>query len=177
MCRIVWIIFICVMCKAGLYASPDKAELTLEIPSSSSWGLMQRSNLPDNQGMLFQIRSGTHMWMFNCIIDLSLAFLDKNGVILSLHEMKAYPNMMDPSRPVDSPTDFSKYTANEPIILFFKSQAVKAPQKTRYAIEMEKNWFKEKEIEVGDKVLWNKRNLQPATFTFAKIRSLPKNPQ
>ncbi|MCE0523019.1 MAG: DUF192 domain-containing protein [Methylacidiphilales bacterium] len=72
----------------------DKASLTTEIAASSAQeerGLMFRSKLGDNEGMIFilpKIAAAT-FWMKNTLIPLSIAFIDKNGVILEIHDMKA----------------------------------------------------------------------------------------
>jgi uncharacterized membrane protein (UPF0127 family) len=59
-------------------------------PREGEIGLMYRSSMPDNDGMLFVLPVGTAtFWMKNTLIPLSIAFLDKNGTILELHDMKA----------------------------------------------------------------------------------------
>jgi uncharacterized membrane protein (UPF0127 family) len=59
-------------------------------PQEGEIGLMYRSSMPDNSGMLFVLPVGTAtFWMKNTLIPLSIAFLDKNGTILELHDMKA----------------------------------------------------------------------------------------
>ena len=53
-------------------------------------GLMYRRSMPDNDGMLFVLPLGRAVfWMENTYIPLSVAFLDKNGTILEIHDMKA----------------------------------------------------------------------------------------
>ncbi len=53
-------------------------------------GLMYRHSMPDNDGMLFVLPvQRAIFWMENTYIPLSIAFLDKNGTILELHDMKA----------------------------------------------------------------------------------------
>jgi uncharacterized membrane protein (UPF0127 family) len=69
------------------------ATLKTEIASTAQEGeigLMYRSSMPDNNGMLFVLPVGTaQFWMKNTLIPLSIAFLDKNGTVLELHDMKA----------------------------------------------------------------------------------------
>lgn len=53
-------------------------------------GLMHRTEIKPGGGMLFifpdaQIRS---FWMLNCVIDIDVIFLDRNGIIVALHKMK-----------------------------------------------------------------------------------------
>jgi uncharacterized membrane protein (UPF0127 family) len=70
-----------------------KASLTTEIAASSAQeerGLMYRTQLGDNDGMIFLLPAVTTatFWMKNTLIPLSIAFIDKNGVILEIHDMK-----------------------------------------------------------------------------------------
>jgi hypothetical protein len=59
-------------------------------PQEGEIGLMYRNSMPDNDGMLFVLPVGTaQFWMKNTFIPLSIAFLDKNGTVLELHDMKA----------------------------------------------------------------------------------------
>ncbi len=56
-------------------------------------GLMHRTNIPDDGGMLFvfpdaQMRS---FWMAYCLIDMDLIFLDARGRVTATHRMKALP--------------------------------------------------------------------------------------
>ncbi len=70
-----------------------KATLQAEIASTAAQGeigLMYRRTMPDNAGMLFVLPvQRAVFWMENTYIPLSVAFLDKNGTILELHDMKA----------------------------------------------------------------------------------------
>jgi hypothetical protein len=56
-------------------------------------GLMDRADLPDGTGMLFVFASpGIHeFWMANCLIDIDVIFIDGQGRIAAMHEMKAEP--------------------------------------------------------------------------------------
>jgi uncharacterized membrane protein (UPF0127 family) len=59
-------------------------------PHEEEVGLMYVRSLPDNDGMLFVLPLGTaQFWMKNTLIPLSIAFLDKDGTVLELHDMKA----------------------------------------------------------------------------------------
>jgi uncharacterized membrane protein (UPF0127 family) len=61
-------------------------------------GLMYRRSMPDNDGMLFVLPLGRAVfWMENTYIPLSIAFLDKDGKILELHDMKAMDLSHTPS--------------------------------------------------------------------------------
>lgn len=72
-----------------LGAATLKTEIA-STPQEGEVGLMYVRHLPDNDGMLFVLPVGVaQFWMKNTLIPLSIAFLDKNGVVLELHDMKA----------------------------------------------------------------------------------------
>ena len=106
-----------------------KATLNTEIaatPAQRERGLMFREKLADNDGMIFimpGIETAT-FWMKNTLIPLSVAFLDHNGVILEIHDMK----------PLDE-----TITASE-------------SAQVAYAIEANVHWFALNGIKPGDKI-------------------------
>jgi hypothetical protein len=89
-------------------------------------GLMFRERLPENAGMLFVYeREDRHaMWMKNTYVPLSVAFIDRRGVILNIEDME--PQTLD-------------------------SHA--AAGLAKYALEMNRGWFEKRGIKRGDKVL------------------------
>jgi len=88
-------------------------------------GLMHRRMLPENRGMLFVFREvALHaMWMMNTHVPLSVAFIDANGVIINIEDMK--PHTQD-SHPAAKPA--------------------------KYALEMNQGWFKKRGIKPGAKI-------------------------
>jgi len=70
-----------------------KASLTTTIAvthAQQERGLMYVTQMPDNAGMIFllpKIQTAT-FWMKNTLIPLSVAFIDKDGVILEIHDMQ-----------------------------------------------------------------------------------------
>ena len=113
-----------------------KASLTTEIAASGAQeerGLMFRTKLPDNDGMIFILPSITNaeFWMKNTLIPLSVAFIDKDGVILEIHDMKpADPGVPDNQLPrTRSDSD-----------------------KVAYALETNVHWFALNGIKPGDKI-------------------------
>ncbi len=88
-------------------------------------GLMYRSFMDKNSGMLFVFPETTRhsMWMINTYIPLSIAFLDKNGIILNIIDM--------------SPHTKTKHTA---------------ASEAKYALEMNLGWFSAKNIKAGKKI-------------------------
>jgi uncharacterized protein len=88
-------------------------------------GLMHRTKLGNNQGMLFVFeQKGQHcFWMRNTLIPLSIAFLEDDGTILNIENMQP------------------------------KAEESHCPLKaTRFALEMDQGWFAKKGIVVGDKL-------------------------
>jgi len=106
-----------------------KATLNTEIaatPAQQERGLMYVSNMPDNDGMIFLLPNVAvaTFWMKNTLIPLSIAFIDKNGVILEIHDMK----------PLDE--SITRSDSNQ----------------IAYALETNLHWFALNGIKPGDKV-------------------------
>lgn len=72
---------------AGFYRI--KAEVALN-QADRMQGLMQRTQLGPNQGMLFSFPLAARhcMWMKNTLIPLSVAFLDSAGRIINISDMQ-----------------------------------------------------------------------------------------
>ena len=106
-----------------------KATLNAEIAATDAQrerGLMYREKLADNDGMIFimpGIATAT-FWMKNTLIPLSVAFLDRNGVILEIHDMK----------PLDE--SITRSESNQ----------------VAYALETNVHWFALNGIKPGDKI-------------------------
>lgn len=121
------------------------------------WGLMQRERLPDNHGMLFHYSDARarSFWSFNCLTDFSVAFIDENKIIREIKPLYAYPEKMDPLRPVRKYSDMQQYEANDPVILFFLDHAATCQFPARYVLEMSLGWFEKNSVHIGDAVHWD----------------------
>jgi uncharacterized protein len=106
-------------------------------PEQRSVGLMGRQHLEHDQGMLFHFPSlqVESFWMYGTFINLSIAFLDENSLILEIYEMQAYPDVKDQA--------------------FFVNKIVSSKHPVRFALEMNKNWFAKHSIKPGDRLIWN----------------------
>lgn len=85
-------------------------------------GLMQRSSMGPNQGMLFVFTQAQRhcMWMKNTLLPLSVAFLDEEGRIINIRDMQ--------------PQTENNHCADAP---------------ARFALEMNQGWFATKGIKPG----------------------------
>jgi uncharacterized membrane protein (UPF0127 family) len=103
---------------------PLKVELALDSPQREQ-GLMYRKSLGKEDGMLFVFDEPAYhsMWMKNTLIPLSVAFIDKDGVILNILDME--------------PQTLDGHMAAGPAV---------------YAIETNKGWYADKKVKAGDKV-------------------------
>ncbi|MDR2924402.1 MAG: DUF192 domain-containing protein [Azoarcus sp.] len=101
-----------------------KAEV-VSTERARQFGLMYRSHLPPDQGMLFVYSSPIRlcMWMKNTLIPLSVAFLDEDGRILNIEDM--------------SPQSEESHCAAKAV---------------RFALEMNRGWFVAHGIKPGDRI-------------------------
>jgi len=77
--------------------------LTAEIairPEQLERGLMFRRMLPENRGMLFVFAAPKilHFWMKNTYLPLSIAFINADGVIIEIADMKPQTTVIHSSR-------------------------------------------------------------------------------
>lgn len=93
--------------------------------SSRSYGLMNRSSLPPDHGMLFVFDEVGMpcFWMKNTPLPLSIAFIDSQGVIVNIADMQ--PHSLDGHCPTG------------PIV---------------YALEMQQGWFQQHQVQAGANV-------------------------
>ncbi len=85
-------------------------------------GLMYRDKMGPNEGMvfLFETPAAVCMWMKNTFIPLSVAFIDESGKIVNIEDMQ--------------PQTTDSHCARKPV---------------RYALEMNLDWFRKKNIKPG----------------------------
>lgn len=110
-----------------------RAELA-RTPDERAYGLMERSSLPRDAGMLFlypePADSSAGFWMFRTRIPLDIAFLDDEGRIIAIRSMV----------PCESPN---------PAVCPSTSPG----QPFQGALEVNRGYFREHGVEVGDRVV------------------------
>jgi uncharacterized membrane protein (UPF0127 family) len=94
-------------------------------PEQRAIGLMHRPTMPANDGMLFVFeRPGQQcFWMKNTLLPLSIAFLDDDGTVVNIEEMK--------------PQTLDSHCSAKPV---------------RFALEMNQGWFSKRAIKPGAKI-------------------------
>lgn len=102
-----------------------KAEVAADV-NTRSVGLMNRFSLQPDHGMIFVFAESQPLgfWMKNTFVPLSIAYINRDGVIVNILDMK--------------PHDESSHPSNGPAL---------------YALEMKQGWFNDRGIVAGDKVM------------------------
>lgn len=106
----------------------DGKAVTVEVadePVERNLGLMYRDALPADRGMLFVYPDAKErsFWMKDTKVPLTIAYLDADGAIVHLADM----------RPLDT-------------------RSVPSVKPAMYALEMNQGWFGKNDVQVGDKV-------------------------
>ncbi len=101
-----------------------RAEVAADYGSRMT-GLMHRTSMPSNVGMLFIFDDDQRqcMWMKNTLIPLSVAFIDEGGTVINIEDM--------------APQTEDSHCANRP---------------SRYALEMNRGWFAARGIKAGSRL-------------------------
>lgn len=96
-----------------------------QTPDQRATGLMFRTSMPTNEGMLFVFEQAAKQcfWMKNTLLPLSAAFVSDNGTVLNIEEMK--------------PQTLESHCSAEPV---------------RYVLEMNAGWFAKRGIKPGTKL-------------------------
>jgi uncharacterized protein len=94
-------------------------------PEERQIGLMWRKSMPAHEGMLFIFEQPTQQcfWMRNTLIPLTAAFVQDDGIIVNLADMK--------------PQTTNPHCSEKPV---------------RYVLEMNVGWFTKKNIKAGSKI-------------------------
>ena len=94
-------------------------------PEQRQIGLMFRKDMPQHEGMIFVFEQPSQQcfWMKNTLLPLSAAFVDDDGTIVNVEDMK--------------PQTLDSHCSAKPV---------------RYVLEMNKGWFAKKGIQPGFKL-------------------------
>jgi uncharacterized protein len=127
----------CLLCSSCQRSSPyirsrtatlvfGKVEMAAEIAYTAeekSRGLMNRTSLEENKGMLFayDTEERPSFWMKNTLIPLSIAFIDSHGLIVKIADME--------------PGSRSIITSEVDVL---------------FALETNRGWFQKHKIKAGD---------------------------
>jgi len=95
-------------------------------PEEKEAGLMGRQELADGDGMLFVFSRPQRMgfWMKDTLVPLSIAFINAEGIIREIHDMK----------PLDTSVTASAF------------------RDLVYALEVPRGWFAKNDITAGDRI-------------------------
>lgn len=96
-----------------------------QTPEQRQMGLMWRKDLPQSEGMLFVFEQATVQcfWMRNTLTALTAAFVEDDGTIVNLEDMK--------------PQSDDSHCSSKPV---------------RFVLEMNQGWFKKRGIQAGFKL-------------------------
>jgi len=103
---------------------PIEAQLATT-PEQRQIGLMHRTQMPQNEGMLFIYQDDAErcFWMRDTPLPLSAAFIDNDGIIVKLVAMQ--------------PLTDKSHCSEQPV---------------RFVLEMPQGWFKKHDISVGERL-------------------------
>lgn len=115
-------------------ATINKKSIVVELARTDSerqLGLMHRTQMGENNGMLFvfEDEAPRSFWMKNTLIPLAIAYLNSNKVIVDIQEMEAMPKSANSAIPT--------YPSRKPAM---------------YALEMNRGWFKKHHVQVGQRL-------------------------
>lgn len=122
------------LARSTLSAGMHRMDVQLaQTPEQRQIGLMWRKEMPQHEGMLFVFEHASTQcfWMRNTLIPLTAAFVDDDGTIVNLADMK--------------PQSDDSHCSAKPV---------------RYVLEMNQGWFAKRQIGPGFKLggaLFSKR--------------------
>jgi uncharacterized protein len=107
---------------AGMYQIDAQVAQTID---QRMIGLMFRKEMPQHEGMLFVFEQPSQQcfWMKNTLLPLSAAFIDDDGTVVNVEDMK--------------PQTLDSHCSAKPV---------------RYVLEMNQGWFAKKGIKPGTRL-------------------------
>jgi uncharacterized membrane protein (UPF0127 family) len=107
-----------------LYIGPEQMDAEMcATPEEVTTGMMFRKSMGENDGMIFNLfrTNRASFWMKNCYVPLSVAYVDRDGVIQEIH----------PLQPQDT------------------NLVLSASNNIRFALETPQGWFDKHNIKPG----------------------------
>ena len=110
-------------------------------PAELEKGLMRRTTLPEDAGMLFLLtqKRVARFWMRETLIPLDILFLDEEGRITAIHTMKVEPPRREDQSEEDYLAGLPLYSSRKPVVA---------------AIELNAGVVQWLGLKVGDKLSW-----------------------
>jgi uncharacterized membrane protein (UPF0127 family) len=121
--------------RTQLMAGMHRMDVQLaQTPQQRQIGLMWRKDMPQHEGMLFVFDQASPQcfWMRNTLIPLTAAFLEDDGTIVNLADMK--------------PQNDDSHCSTKPV---------------RFVLEMNQGWFAKRQIKPGFKLGGSVFNQRP----------------
>ncbi len=122
-------------------ASFEKTDPHIELeiadtPEERAEGLMNRSELEENRGMIFvyEEEDDRRFWMKNTYIPLDIIFLDSNMTVINIEEADPQPDVSD--------SDLRRYRSEEP---------------AQYVVELNQGFTDNHSIDPGDKLVLERK--------------------
>ncbi len=115
---------------------------TLEVAATEqaiARGLGGRNSVPADGGMLFIFPEPTvrRFWMYRCLVDVDIIFLDAGGRITAMHEMKAEPPQADGESDADYRARLQSYSSGT---------------RAQFAIELKAGTLDQLDLEMYEKI-------------------------
>ncbi len=126
-----------------------EAEYTLEIAAdflSRTKGLSGRKEIAERGGMIFVYTNADirNFWMYECLVDIDILYLDPKGVVTATHTMKAEPLRQPRESAAMYEARLKRYTSRRP---------------AQFAIELKAGEIKRLEIKPGDVIEFDRKKL------------------
>lgn len=116
-------------------------ETAITLPEQAQ-GLMHRTEIADDGGMIFIFRTDDerNFWMKNCLVDMDIMYVTREGFIVSYYTMKAQP-------PRRSDETEQEYENRIRMAASYPSRG-----KARYVIELRAGRIRELGLKKGDRL-------------------------
>lgn len=126
-----------------------ETEYTLEIAAeflSRTKGLSGRKEIAERGGMIFVYTNADirNFWMYECLVDIDIMYLDPKGVVTATHTMKAEPLRQPRETAAAYEARLKRYSSRRP---------------AQFAIELRAGEIKRLEIKPGDVIEFDRREL------------------